>query len=394
MESPEVFNSTTPYRYDLELIQRHYNKECVYDVRFDGLDDNVLYLITTVGENSRSGPPSSSTIDGLHTDPSLENAVASARVVDSPYPVAVHAAFVVMNLVQGTYKSTLPVPNGSTPESDAENLQEKSEYIRRNIFWNDSPDLKLDSDALFDASWEGEARHEAQVILEYLHAPRKWIEFEEAFLKTNGTIGNDTHCYHGTRTRVVDLTCGIGGNLVQFAQTFDFVVGLDLNPDRIEMARNNLSIYNVVDKAVLVQTDLFEWCGNFIKDPKAGYQQLGRLDMYQPSTFPFDWTFISPPWGGRKYKGSFGYGAYYLQDECCLDIYRLVELISQMSKNFTLLVPKSQSVAELVRLASKFGYLVLSANGYVAPSHNRVRVCLKYKSPKYPVRLCSLYQRL
>ncbi|KAB0396767.1 hypothetical protein E2I00_010317, partial [Balaenoptera physalus] len=78
---------------------------------------------------------------------------------------------------------------------------------------------------------------------------------------------------------VVDAFCGVGGNTIQFALTGKRVIAIDIDPVKIDLARNNAEIYGVAEKIEFI-------CGDFL--------QLA-------SHLKADVVFLSPPWGGPDY---------------------------------------------------------------------------------------------
>ena len=57
---------------------------------------------------------------------------------------------------------------------------------------------------------------------------------------------------------MMDAFCGVGGNAIQFAQTCDRVIAIDVDARRLELARNNARVYGVQDKIEFVLGDFFE----------------------------------------------------------------------------------------------------------------------------------------
>jgi hypothetical protein len=49
----------------------------------------------------------------------------------------------------------------------------------------------------------------------------------------------------GASAMIVDPFCGVGGNTIQFAQQFGFVLAADSNPERVRMAAENARVYGV-----------------------------------------------------------------------------------------------------------------------------------------------------
>lgn len=78
---------------------------------------------------------------------------------------------------------------------------------------------------------------------------------------------------------IVDAFCGAGGNSIQFAQTCERVIAVDIDPLKIEMARHNATIYGLAERIEFV-------CGDFLQ-----LSEALRADV----------VFLSPPWGGPEY---------------------------------------------------------------------------------------------
>ncbi|KAK2576626.1 hypothetical protein KPH14_005293 [Odynerus spinipes] len=78
---------------------------------------------------------------------------------------------------------------------------------------------------------------------------------------------------------IIDAFCGAGGNAIQFAFTCERVLAIDIDPIKIELARNNARVYGVEDRIEFI-------VGNF-------------FDL-APKLFA-DVVFLSPPWGGPGY---------------------------------------------------------------------------------------------
>merc|ERR1719354_227966 len=78
---------------------------------------------------------------------------------------------------------------------------------------------------------------------------------------------------------IVDGFCGVGGNAIQFAFTCNHVIAIDIDPNKIKLARHNAAVYGVADRIEFIVGDYFQ----IIKNLKP------------------DVVFLSPPWGGPQY---------------------------------------------------------------------------------------------
>ncbi|KAK7383140.1 hypothetical protein VNO78_28811 [Psophocarpus tetragonolobus] len=78
---------------------------------------------------------------------------------------------------------------------------------------------------------------------------------------------------------IIDCFTGVGGNAIQFAQQCGHVIGIDIDPSKIDYAKHNAAIYGVDDQIDFIIGDFFRLA------PK----------------LKADTVFLSPPWGGPDY---------------------------------------------------------------------------------------------
>ncbi len=78
---------------------------------------------------------------------------------------------------------------------------------------------------------------------------------------------------------IIDLTAGCGGNMISFIKYFNKITGVEINKERYNILKTNLSKYSF-NNYELINDD----CINIINN--------NIYDIY----------FIDPPWGGPDYK--------------------------------------------------------------------------------------------
>ncbi|KAF0756403.1 trimethylguanosine synthase-like [Aphis craccivora] len=81
---------------------------------------------------------------------------------------------------------------------------------------------------------------------------------------------------------VLDPFCGAGGNIIQLAMICKKVIAVDIEPNKIRMARHNAKIYGVAEKIEFIVGDIF-----------LIYKKL-KADV----------LFMSLPWGVPEYSRS------------------------------------------------------------------------------------------
>ncbi|CCJ08227.1 methyltransferase domain-containing protein [Methylocystis sp. SC2] len=86
---------------------------------------------------------------------------------------------------------------------------------------------------------------------------------------------------------VLDAFCGIGGSAIAFARCGKRVIAVDIDRDRLSIAKHNAEIYGVSARIEFIHADVME-----------AYADLS-----------FDALNIDPPWGGPEYfkKTRFGW---------------------------------------------------------------------------------------
>ncbi|XP_014098438.1 trimethylguanosine synthase [Bactrocera oleae] len=128
---------------------------------------------------------------------------------------------------------------------------------------------------------------------------------------------------------VIDAFCGCGGNAIQFARTCKRVIAIDIDPVKINMAKHNAKIYGVADKIDFI-------IGDFMQIDRTG-------------NFRSDIVFLSPPWGGPKYKRKEYYDIEsYLQPSGAS---KLMEIAKQFSENVVFYLPRNACIKQVVELA-------------------------------------------
>jgi len=78
--------------------------------------------------------------------------------------------------------------------------------------------------------------------------------------------------------QVIDAFCGIGGAAIAFARAGKDVLAIEIDPQRLEMARHNARMFGV--------------------DRKVNFQLGDALDILQKSSAAL---YLDPPWGGPSY---------------------------------------------------------------------------------------------
>ncbi|XP_045517367.1 trimethylguanosine synthase [Pieris brassicae] len=130
---------------------------------------------------------------------------------------------------------------------------------------------------------------------------------------------------------VLDAFCGAGGNTIQFAHTTKKVIAIDIDPNKIEMARHNAEVYGVSHKIEFIVGDFFELA---------------------PS-LSADMVFLSPPWGGPNYSDNSKYDIEtMLLPKPASELMRVAR---DISPNVTLYLPRNSKTDQILAIAQEAG---------------------------------------
>lgn len=137
---------------------------------------------------------------------------------------------------------------------------------------------------------------------------------------------------------IVDAFCGAGGNTIQFALTCKQVIAIDIDPKKIEMAKNNAEVYGVDDKINFI-------VGDFL--------QLS-------STIKADVVFLSPPWGGPSYLNQNVYDLEQMLQP--VPFSTLMTAARKISNNVAVFLPKNSNTFAVVNEAGEGNSVEIEQN--------------------------------
>ena len=126
---------------------------------------------------------------------------------------------------------------------------------------------------------------------------------------------------------IIDGFCGSGGNVIQFSKFGKKVYAIDIDKNKIDICKNNCNVYECENNIEFILDDYLNMKGKI----KA------------------DFVFLSPPWGGLKYKNSNVYSIKKFMQPNIIDIIR-VSL--NVAKFILFYVPRNLDINELIDLVS------------------------------------------
>ncbi|XP_003509459.1 trimethylguanosine synthase isoform X1 [Cricetulus griseus] len=136
---------------------------------------------------------------------------------------------------------------------------------------------------------------------------------------------------------VVDAFCGVGGNTIQFALTGKRVIAIDIDPVKIDLARNNAEVYGIADKIEFI-------CGDFL--------------LLAPC-LKADVVFLSPPWGGPDYATAETFDIRTMMFPDGFEVFRLSQKITN---NIVYFLPRNADVDQVASLAGPGGQVEIEQN--------------------------------
>ncbi|XP_022672708.1 uncharacterized protein LOC111255234 isoform X2 [Varroa destructor] len=133
-------------------------------------------------------------------------------------------------------------------------------------------------------------------------------------------------CPRGRRKSMLTMDgfCGVGGNTIQLAVRSPIVLAVDIDVNRIAMAKNNAKVYGVDRKVEFV---------------------VANMEHFVPRVAP-DAIFMSPPWGGPEYKNK---GTFKL-DDMCVKFREIFRVYQALSPNLAFIVPRNTNLEQLCEL--------------------------------------------
>ncbi len=130
-------------------------------------------------------------------------------------------------------------------------------------------------------------------------------------------------------SRVIDAMCGAGGVTIAAARLGKQVIALDLDPAKVEMCRNNATVYGVQDSIDF---------------------RSGDACSLVASEFPAATLYMDPPWGGPDYYRK----ENFLMSDFALDPRDLIDAFLAAGHPAALSVPTNFDLREIRSLAREF----------------------------------------
>lgn len=204
---------------------------------------------------------------------------------------------------EGVEKGVEKEDSEKIPKRVAHCNKSRSKYWRQRyrLFSRFDEGIKLDDESWYSVTPEGIAKHIAE------------------------------RCHRTSPCIIIDAFCGAGGNTIQFALNYNvFVIAIDIDPNKIELCKNNAKVYGVADRIEFI-------VGDYMK-------------LAESNSLKGDVVFLSPPWGGPKYKNERQYKLDMMNPNG-KDIFEITE--SKITSNIAFLLPRNFDRNELSQLTHR-----------------------------------------
>uniref|UniRef100_A0A8I6WFF4 Trimethylguanosine synthase n=1 Tax=Hordeum vulgare subsp. vulgare TaxID=112509 RepID=A0A8I6WFF4_HORVV len=122
---------------------------------------------------------------------------------------------------------------------------------------------------------------------------------------------------------LIDCFTGVGGNTIQFAAKCNHVVAVDIDPQKIDFAQHNATVYGVNDHIDFI-------IGDFI-----------RIAPHLKG----ETVFMSPPWGGPDYAKVDVYDIKTMLKPC--DGYHLFKVATAIASRVVMFLPRNSDLDQL-----------------------------------------------
>ncbi|KAI3767420.1 hypothetical protein L2E82_17525 [Cichorium intybus] len=135
--------------------------------------------------------------------------------------------------------------------------------------------------------------------------------------------------HHAFRCRngiIVDCFTGVGGNAIRFAPNNKHTIAIDIDPNKIEYAQHNATIYGVKDLIEFITADSFILAKNLKADT----------------------VFLSPPWGGPEYAKARNFDLNMLKPHNGQFLFNVAKGIAP---RIVMFLPRNVDINQLAELA-------------------------------------------
>ncbi|KAL6444166.1 hypothetical protein ACFW04_001835 [Cataglyphis niger] len=137
---------------------------------------------------------------------------------------------------------------------------------------------------------------------------------------------------------IIDAFCGAGSNSIQFAFTCERVIAIDIDPNKIKIARHNAGIYGVDDRIEFIIGDFLQLAPQLVADV----------------------VFLSPPWGGPDYIKRKVFNLENIMSPIGGE--SVFKAAKEITQHVAYYLPRNSDPLQIIKLAEKYGKVELQQN--------------------------------
>ena len=157
----------------------------------------------------------------------------------------------------------------------------------------------------------------------------EWIQVDETWLYSVRPEALAIETAHTIKWEIIlDAFGCLWGSAIGFARVGKKVICVELDKNRLEMARNNARVYGVEEQITFIHGDIF--------------------DVLPELTF--DTVYFDPPWWGTDYVDK----KEFVFSDFSPDGNLLMEIAKKKTKNIVFGIPTNFSIQELIRTKQPF----------------------------------------
>ncbi|XP_011882537.1 PREDICTED: trimethylguanosine synthase [Vollenhovia emeryi] len=149
---------------------------------------------------------------------------------------------------------------------------------------------------------------------------------------------------------IIDAFCGAGSNSIQFAFTCERVIAIDIDPNKIKIARHNAGIYGVDDRIEFITGDFLQLAPQLIADV----------------------VFLSPPWGGPDYIKRKVFDLESIISP--VGGRSIFEAARRITQHVAYYLPRNSDPLQMIKLAEKNGKVEIQQNMF----NGKFTACTSY----------------
>lgn len=133
--------------------------------------------------------------------------------------------------------------------------------------------------------------------------------------------------------RILDATACVGGDTIAFANYFENIVSNEFDPNRFQMLKDNVTLYN----------------NKFNPNKKCNitFVNSNILNYFKNKDNYFDLIYFDPPWGGEDYDKQKSLDLYFEDNENKVNVLKFISTLSDYTRFIVMKVPSNYNFKQI-----------------------------------------------